>query len=408
MNLRILKLILAGGLVVSVAHAPFAAATQSAPNRFQLRVSLYPWIPEADSFVAFIESDFESKHPNIDLIVRPLVHSYDWEPQYVADLAYEYDKTAIALTDDTNPDFQHLVELDTLILGEVAERGGVTRFDVPGAHFLPAAAEAVRWQGNTVAVPHWTCGYFVISENPAIREVDDVDELVATLHAAGTPRVDVAGALAGSWDSITVYLDSFRDTYPHRSMRQALRQTSLDPVVADHLRALRPACTQDGINYCGGDAADLFAVGGSDALIGFSERLNPILSNPNRTVGELHIASATLGGGDRPNMFVDALVASPRCTSVQCRRAIKEFAAYYVSDETFEAALMSLDTSSGVPRYLLPSTSSALDFGLVEQDRLYRQLKQELPRSRAFPNSGVPEARDLGLIRAEVRAALGL
>jgi thiamine pyridinylase len=80
----------------------------------------------------------------------------------------------------------------------------------------------------------------------------------------------------------------------------------------------------------------LFAPGNSDALIGYSERLNPILSHAGRTVGELDIASATLGEGDEPTLFTDALVMSPRCSSERCRKAAKKFAAYYVSDEVFE------------------------------------------------------------------------
>ncbi len=384
----------------SQASAPLGAT-------FQLRVSLYPWIPDPESFLAWIESDFESKNPDIDLVVRALKKSYDWEPEYVADLAYEPDKTVAALTDPSSDDHQHLVEIDTLILGSLAQSGAIVPFDVPGAGFLPQANESVRWSGRRLGVPHWVCGNFVISEDPAVRNAGNVEELIATLAAAGTDRVDLSGDLGGSWGAIATYLDAFRDTYPGGDMKAALLHTELDPHVADHLQSLRSACIKNGINYCGEDAVDLFATGGVDALVGFSERLNPIFRHPGRTVGTLHIASVTLGGGDNPTAFVDALVKSPECTG-RCRQAAQRFAAYYVSDETFEVSLMSLDTTSGVPRYLLPSTMSAFDHGLVGQDRLYRQLKQEIRRARPLPNSGVPEARAAGVLRPQVEAALGL
>ncbi len=376
-------------------------------GRFPLRVSLYPWIPEPDSFVAWIEADFEAKHPNVDLIVRPLVRSYDWEPGYVGDLAYEPDKAITALTDEGGDDFQHLAEIDTLTLGTLAAAGAIAPFTT-WAGFLPAAAEAVRWDGRSYGVPHWTCGYFVISENPDVREADNAAELRATLAAAGTARVDLAGDLEGSWDSISVYLDAYRDTYPRRSLSAALAQPALDPAVAQMFRELRPACTKDGVNYCADDAVDLFATGGADALIGFSERLNPIFAHPERSVGTLHIAAATLGGGDAPTAFVDALVLSPACASLRCQLAARAFAAYYVSDETFETALLALDAPSGLPRYLLPSTHSAFRHGQVGEDRLYQQLEREVRGARSLPNTGVPEARAAGVIRQQMREAMGL
>jgi hypothetical protein len=124
-------------------------------------------------------------------------------------------------------------------------------------------------------------------------------------------------------------------------------------------------------------------------------------------VGELHIASAPLGAGDHSIGFVDALVRSPECTA-RCSRAAQRFAAYYISDRVFEVSLMALDTTDGVPRYLLPSTTSAFEYGLVKQDRFYRELRHEIRGTRALPNSGVPEARAAGLIRPQVEAALGL
>jgi thiamine pyridinylase len=129
--------------------------------------------------------------------VRPLAKSFG-----LADLAYEPDRTAAALTDESNPDFQHLVELDTLILGALAQRGAIAPFAVENVRFLPAAADAITWNNQTVGVPHWTCGYFVISEDPNVRAATNVFDLVSILRAESTPRVDLAGDLANPWDAI--------------------------------------------------------------------------------------------------------------------------------------------------------------------------------------------------------------
>ena len=71
--------------------------------------------------------------------------------------------------------------------------------------------------------------------------------------------------------------------------------------------------------------------------------------------------------------------------------------------------LMSLDVGdSAVPRYLLPSTTSAFGFGKVSTDSFYRQLRREVDGAVSTPNRGLPEARDAGVIRAKVKQALGL
>jgi thiamine pyridinylase len=400
---------LVAGACGDIAQSPTAApALAKAPERFQLRVSLYPWVPDAESLVRWIEADFEATHPTVDLVVRPLNQSYDWMPEYVGDLAYEIDKSVLALTGG-GADAQHLVEVDAMILGELAKRGALAPFGLANADFLPFAREAVTYGGVEYGVPHWTCGYFIISEDADVRQAKSTHQLATALRDARTPRVDLVGDLDGSWDAITVYLDAFRDTWPGRSLNDALSHTQLDPTVEASFRSLGSACEKDGVNHCGSDGVDLFATGQADALIGYSERLNPILSHPGRSVGTLHLASATLGGGDHPALFTDALVMSPGCSTAQCRDAARQFAAYYTSDRVFEVVLMSRDGAPGAtPRYLLPSTASAFAYGAVAADPLYQQLREEIRGGVAFPNHGVPAARDRGAIQAALREALGI
>ena len=370
---------------------------------FRLKVALYPWVPDAESLVEWIEADFESKNPDVDLMVRPLERTDD------VDLAYDYDKTAAALTGD-GPDSQHLIEVDTVILDKLINAGAVQPFEVGGGvSFLPAALEAVTWGGSVYGVPHWTCGYFVMSRLEGVRQAETLAELLSVFETESTSAVDLVGDLDGSWDSIVVYLDAFRDTYPEGSMMEALAMKELESSIRDGLVRLGQACTAAGQNYCGGDYVEMFARGDADALIGYSERLHTILDGGGGTQGNLYVASATLGQGDQPMLFTDALVLSQNCSTERCRDAASAFAAYYVSDEVFEVVLMSLDVGeSAVPRYLLPSTTSAFGFGTVSTDPLYRQLRREVEGAVSTPNRGVPEARDAGVIRTKLTQALGL
>ncbi|GAB4521211.1 MAG: hypothetical protein Tsb0020_39830 [Haliangiales bacterium] len=377
------------------------------PTKTTLRVSLFPWIPEPASFFAWIEEDFERQHPDIDLVVREVKKFHDWEPEYVADLSYEYDKTVEALIAD-GADTQDLVEVDTMILGRLKADEAIVPFGVTDRDYLGFAKDAVTIDGEVYGAPHWTCGYFVISEDPAIQQAHDSAALLATLAARAGDRVDVVGDLDGSWDSIMIYLDALRDSAPDSDMSSALDQDTIDPAVADALSAVGAACTHDGVNGCDSDGVEVFARGDADALIGYSERLHPILTAAQKSVGELYVSSAPLGGGDHPVLFTDALVASPLCTG-RCREAAQAFAEYYTSDEVFETALLARDVgSAAVPRYLLPSTNSAFAIEAVASDRLYEQFRAAIAGAAPYPTDGVPQARERGEIRAQVQKALGI
>lgn len=389
---------------------------------FQLKVALYPWLPDADSFMKWIEKDFEEKHSDVDLVVRPVAMANDVA---YGDLAYEFEKTTDALKNEDSLDFQHLVEIDTVILGKLIENQAIQPFGVEsGVSFLPAAIEAVTSEDTVYGVPHWTCGYFVISRLEEVRQARNLSQLLSILDAAGTSAVDLVGDLDGSWDSNLIYLDAIEDSFPEARWADFLdsnhANNGLDPSVMQGFERIGAACSAGGSNNCSGDGdyVEMFASNGADALIGYSERLNKILTDEAVRPDDLYVASATLGNGDHPTLFTDALVLSRTCETERCRGAASAFAAYSISDEVFETVLMNHDSKSDedqmpTPRYLLPSTTTAFDVGDVGNDRLYRQLKEEVDGARSHPNRGVPEARDrdqrgLPSIRSNLRQALGL
>jgi len=70
-----------------------------------------------------------------------------------------------------------------------------------------------------------------------------------------------------------------------------------------------------------------------------------------------------------------------------------------------EGSMMSADRGlTAVPRYLLPSTRSVMRRRPVSQDPIYRQLAPALRSAHPYPNRGVPEARERGVIRTAVDA----
>jgi thiamine pyridinylase len=378
------------------------AADLLASNRFQLRVSLYPWIPYSQELADWIKKDFEKDNPQIELVIRPMVRADD------ADLAYDVPMALAALLIKDHNDFQHVVEIDTMILGQLVQAGAVVPFEVARSDYLPFTRDAVSINQQTYGVPHWTCGYFLMSESQSITEAKTAQDLMTRLNALGSNKIKMGGKLEGSWDSVIVYIDAYLDTYPDKSAADALKDKGLDVKVLTSLRYLKDACTSGGKPYCNKSMAAEFGRGELTALVGYSERLNSALSQDNAKIENVHISPAPLGEGSRPFLFTDALVLSRHCDSDPCRDAAKRFAEYYVSDRVFEVALMALETQQKrVPRYLLPSTTGAFGAGKVAQDSIYKQLRAAVAEAKPYPNIGIPEARSSGLMRIRVNEALG-
>jgi thiamine pyridinylase len=368
---------------------------------------LFPWVPEAESLFQWVEAEFERQYWWIDLVVRDLEKSHDWKPAYVGDLAYEWEKASTALTKSDGDDFQHLVEVDTMILGKLIKAGSVQPFTIPDRSFLPFSLNSVSVGGTAYGVPHWACGYFIASSIDEIKGATDLSSLLTIIAERGTNKVDIAGDMDGSWDSVMVYLDAYSDQHPNSALDNAVKHATLDQSVAAALGKIGRACTKDSKNFCGEDASEIFASAESDSLFGYSERLHDV-AKAGRDLSKLRIVSAPLGSQDRPVLFTDALVLSPKCQSDKCRQAAAAFARFYTSDWTYETVLLSLDKSGASPRYLLPGTSTAFDHGRVARDPIYQQLQEEINGAIPFPILGVPDARNSGKIRAEVKKAIGL
>ena len=178
--MRIFKVGLLGaifGLLAACASSTLQQtqdASRSASEKFKLKVSLYPYIPQQQEFADWIEEEFEHQHPDIDLVVRAMD---------AADLAYDHELAGAALKDETHPDHQHLLEIDTVILGELIEDEALLPFAVESVEFYPFAANAVTISGDVYGVPHWTCGNFLITPQNSVSAAQNASELLDSLEA---------------------------------------------------------------------------------------------------------------------------------------------------------------------------------------------------------------------------------
>lgn len=376
---KILKLLAFAAFVVSCNKqdrsptTPAADATEQ--QRITLRVSLYPWVPSEVAFRSFIELDFERKNPDIDLVVLEL----KGEPAYDPEAASAY------LREDVD-----LLEVDAMILGDIASKDVLTKPAIPERTWVPASIDAASIQGQPWGVPHWACGYFVITTKREVADATDLESFRDAL-AGSSAEIPVAGDMKGEWGTPMVYIDAYADFFPDIPVAQALADTANSEVIAG-LREVAKFCTDEkGNNYCRGDDSKLFANGRTGAYFGYSERLNKVFL-PGNKPNDVYIRPVPLGPNSTPVLFTDVVVQSKNCAE-DCSRAAARFLEYYTADETYAEVLMSKDVGyDAVPRYLFPATMSAFDSSDVKDDSLYKQMRAVAGSAIAYPNSGVFDA----------------
>jgi thiamine pyridinylase len=385
-----------GRTIVGLAIGLLASTAASADSaKVTLRAALFPYLPDAngDSFralLARIEKEFEAQHPEVDLVLRPL------DP--VNDDFYDACGVSKWLRTKDRTSGWDVVEIDSVILNDVLGLAELQDWGAPDARdWHPAARSAVSLDGKTYGIPHWLCGHFIFSRADAVIRARTGAELVSALRRLGSPSPDLVGSLEGSWNLPSLYLDAWADTNGPRRIQQAVTP-SLDRRVRDTLKAVAHECDTAQGNPCvdgrfsdNDDAAKQFGRCEADALLGYSERLHPILkeATAHPCPGQVRLASAPLGNGNHPLLFVDSFVLSTHC-SEGCRRAAEAFAGYMNSAATARWILLSQDEKQGlVPRYLLPATLSALEEAEVKRDPYYRELRMLIKDGAPFPNAGL-------------------
>jgi thiamine pyridinylase len=263
----------------------------------------------------------------------------------------------------------------------------------------PAGTEGVNVGGKVYGVPHWLCGHFIFTRDKKVAKAKTVSTLLEALDSANPAVTNVAGVLTGSWNMPALYLDAWADTYGPKNVGSAV-STNLDAAVMKSFKQFSRQCETGGKNPClngtfGGNpdqSAKEFAAGRADAFFGYSERLNFILRQ-GAGGAPVRVASAPLGEGKRPLLFVDAFVMRGDCDA-GCREAAAKFAAYMNRPQTHEWILTSQDAgASAVPRYLLPATHSAFKAPLVRRDAYFKTLRKEIKDGAPYPASGIPEMR---------------
>jgi thiamine pyridinylase len=373
---------------------PSIAKADVAPNSV-FKVALFPYIPDSandkyQELLSRIEREFESKNPNIDLVLRPL--------NPVDDDFYDFTTLQQWLRDSPSTNGYHLIEIDALLLDNLVQAKLIKKWknatNIDDWH--PSGLSAVTINDHLYGIPHLLCGHFIFSRYDSVVQARSADELIAALDTINPDIPNLAGDLNGSWNLPSLYLDSWADTHGPDDVDSAI-SPNLDDTAMKSFKAISQQCKVGNINPCFDEyrdpdlGAQVFVDGQVDAFLGYSERLNYIFKNG--VIPEVKLTSAPLGLATQPLLFVDAFVLRQDCDQ-QCNKAAKKFVDYINAPETHEWVLMSQDAKEkAVPRYLLPATYSAFKTPSLQQDPYYQALELEIKPGVAYPHAGLPEVR---------------
>lgn len=372
------------------------AQTPNPTPKIQFRVALFPYIPDTVgdkylSMLARIEREFEARNQLIDLVLRPLNQNDDF-----------YDSATLSkwLKDNPADGGYDMVEVDTVVLGELVESKLLAPWGAPPgiSDWHPAGRSAVSLKGSIYGVPHWLCSHFIFSRDKRAAKAKTAAKLLAALNKADPAVPNLTADLLGSWNLPALYLDAWADSHGAGGVGSAITAT-LDPGVMKWFKQLSKQCETGGKNPCidgtfddNDLGAQQFAVGKSDAFLGYSERLSYMLQQGADTK-KIRISSAPLGEGKHPILFVDAFVVRRGCDAV-CQQTASRFAAYMNEPATQEWILMSRDKGENVvPRYLLPATRSAFRTRAVRRDAHFKRLAEEIEDGAPYPAHGLPAVR---------------
>ncbi len=369
-----------------------------------LNVSLYAYLPvdpaaDFTKLVDHVVATYQAAHPdvllNATLDPNVDIYSFDALPGLLGKGRFD------------------VMEIDTLYLGFLADRGVINPASMAGDLPLQVAIDAATYHGVLWAVPSWLCMDFIYGTDERLASVTSLAQLLATLPPAPSGGVRLAADYNGSWRLPSIYINAYVQRHVGDPIANALKMPP-DPAVIDDLVALTDSCAKVDENPCTngtlhgappGSVEKLLAQGQAAASTGFSEQSFYIALNKGPP--SLTVVAGVWGPRPAALLFSDAFVTS----SANCppRTPCAADANAFTEMMRFQAMKLyivkSEDQPAGDPwRTLLPATASFYTLPEIRNNSLYRQYVKAVEVARPFPNSSPRSFRTIWASRSAVRS----
>jgi thiamine pyridinylase len=377
---------LAMALGVGLMISPNAAAA-----RRELKVALYPFIPEFLAAADFIKRDFEAAYPHIKLDILDLRSNY-YTP---GDLNY------IEAVD------ADVFEVDSTLLAEFVADEKIRELPadalLPQTELLANAYLGTQVNGKRYGAAHWICRNLLFlpkadSPTSPIRTLTDLEQFIGAGDATGRLIVDLKGKLTlGGF-----YLASAFDHYSDFNRVSTALESMDDALQEDIIRLLKLCphgeCRDQAAHEDTSIYGRVFARKGAKALVGYSELLYDVLAE-SQICGTTCLSDSDLAvsdfplddTGSTPITWVDSFTVNSSCAA-QCLADAATFIRFMNQDSTYLQLLLPNGASSVpvVPTYLLPAKAALYSNAvLLQHAHLYPELRA------LVENSAVPTADQL-------------
>lgn len=372
-----------------------ATAVPGAGSGAALRVVLFPYIPDSvgDDFAALkatLASGFEAQHPGVDveIVIDENLDLYDYAPG-----------GTLSKLLGSGPEAAQLVEIDTLLMSTLVESGWVQPTGLQNPGVFATAWQTASVSGVSYGVPTYLCTNVIYSTAPTLTAAQNGTNLLGVLSAVKPGVPPLVGNYKGSWTLAGSYVDAWGDSNGTAALASSfalpLDQRTMaffSPVVSSCASSPSKNPCLDGTYAEGTGAETAYAAGEANGYFGYTERLFYIRSAaPAAPLPQ--VASAPLGGGTQPTMFVDALVMNPGCQG-SCLQNAQAFAAYMATPSVRTMIAFSQDGPPGtLPRYLLQASTAFYSDEPAASDPMYRSYLPIVQRATPYPNAGFPQSR---------------
>lgn len=354
-----------------------------------LNVSLYAFLPTlpGDDFSGLVDhvvQTYQAQNPQVLLnaVLNPNVD------------VYSFDNLPTLL----GPSGFDVIELDTLLMGFLANEKLINQAQVTGEAPLPVAIQAASVGGQLYGIPSWLCMDFLYSADSRILQQTSLSSLLSYLKPP-TGKTPLIAVYNGSWRLPSMYINGYVQAYGYGRIAEATQMPPDDAVIAN-LVALTDTCAVGEVNKCtngaykntvgesNGALEHVFTSGQASNSTGFSEQSFYI--NHYGPVTPLYATPAVWGPSPQPLLFSDAFVSSAATCggATPCAGDASTFTALMTGREMKNFIVESRDLGPGAPkRTLLVSNAAFWDQPQILNDPLYRQYSKALPTAKPFPNA---------------------
>jgi thiamine pyridinylase len=369
--------------------------------RRELKVSLYPYLPNMGSLYLEVESQFEARYPDVNLVIE-LNSDYYYDQDSTNKLGINFDEADV-------------YELDCVFLKDFISSGKIQKLpsslNLQEADFLPMASIG-KQDGSWYGAPHWVCGNFLFyrEEDEAMKNVDNLAELEAVMNA----RPEGSRLLVDFKGSSTLgefYLTGLFDEYQDYSLVEPfLNPDNISSTMVDNMD--RVLALTDGslgriadYHYRQGYYARLFARKQGSAYVGYSESIYNMVTETMQSCAledscltdlQLNVGLFPLSDrGKTPVGWVDMFVIDSKVKSRKLEDA-SDFIRFMLEKETYKSLL--IPAWGEAPRYILPSkTELYTDQDLLATAPLYSKLYPVIARTSAITSNGLNyKLREIG------------